>query len=125
MIEKIYNPKLIESKWNDCWSKCECFKVIDLEKINAKHCFCIMLPPPNITGNLHMGHAFQHTMMDVLIRFNKMQGKEVLWQAGLDHAGISTQMTVERQLNSKGIKRSDLTREQFVEKVWLWNNTVM
>lgn len=118
-MEKIYDPKKIESHWRDLWEKHNCFATQDAN-LNSKSAFCIMLPPPNVTGNLHMGHAFQHTIMDVLIRFNKMQGQETLWQAGMDHAGISTQMVVERQLAEQNIKRTDLSREEFVAKVWQW-----
>ncbi|HEY0767432.1 MAG TPA: valine--tRNA ligase [Steroidobacteraceae bacterium] len=82
--------------------------------------FCIMIPPPNVTGTLHMGHAFQHTLMDALTRYQRMRGRDALWQPGTDHAGIATQMVVERQLNAQGIKRTDLTREAFLERVWQW-----
>jgi len=129
-MEKIYDPKLIESKWRDFWEKNNCFKTKDFDpdvnadpNVNIEHTnksFCIMLPPPNVTGNLHMGHAFQHTIMDALIRFNRMLGKATLWQPGMDHAGISTQMVVERQLMEQNIKRTDLSREDFVAKVWQW-----
>lgn len=82
--------------------------------------FCIMLPPPNVTGSLHMGHAFQQTLMDILIRYHRMMGDRTLWQGGTDHAGIATQMMVERQLSAQGISRTSLGREGFVEKVWEW-----
>ncbi len=82
--------------------------------------YCIVIPPPNVTGSLHMGHAFQHTLMDALIRYHRMKGDRTLWQMGTDHAGISTQMLVERQLNGEGISRIDIGREAFVEKVWTW-----
>jgi valyl-tRNA synthetase len=82
--------------------------------------FCIMIPPPNVTGTLHMGHAFQHTLMDALTRYHRMRGDDVLWQPGTDHAGIATQMVVERQLEARGQKRSELSREAFVERVWEW-----
>ena len=114
-MEKIYDPKSIERKWHDFWEQQNCFTVPD-----CKEAFCIILPPPNVTGNLHMGHAFQHTIMDALIRFNRMNNKAALWQPGMDHAGISTQMVVERQLAAQNIKRTDLSREEFVAKVWQW-----
>lgn len=117
-MEKIYDPKSIESKWNNFWGGCDNFSYEDLQQT-----FCIVLPPPNVTGNLHMGHAFQHTIMDTLIRFNKMNNKTVLWQAGVDHAGISTQMVVEKKLVAENIKRTDLSREDFVNKVWEWKET--
>ena len=82
--------------------------------------FCIMIPPPNVTGTLHMGHAFQHTLMDALTRYQRMRGRAALWQPGTDHAGIATQMVVERQLNAQGVRRTDLTREAFLERVWQW-----
>ena len=120
-MEKIYDPKSTESKWNNFLDENNCFAVNnDSNKASDNSFFCIMLPPPNVTGNLHMGHAFQHTMMDVLVRFNIMQGKKVLWQPGLDHAGISTQMVVEKQLAAQNVKRTDLSREEFVGKVWEW-----
>jgi valyl-tRNA synthetase len=82
--------------------------------------YSIAIPPPNVTGTLHMGHAFQHTLMDMLTRYHRMRGDETLWQSGTDHAGIATQMVVERQLNAQGIKRTDLSRDDFVERVWKW-----
>ncbi len=85
--------------------------------------YCIMIPPPNVTGSLHMGHAFQHTIMDTLIRYRRMKGDRTLWQMGTDHAGISTQMLVERQLNASGQTKEALGRDGFVEKVWEWKNT--
>ncbi|MGD0466176.1 MAG: valine--tRNA ligase [Gammaproteobacteria bacterium] len=114
-MEKIYDPKSIERKWYNFWGRQNCFTVPEVAEA-----FCIMLPPPNVTGNLHMGHAFQHTIMDALIRFNRMQNKAALWQSGMDHAGISTQMVVEKQLAAQNIKRTDLSREEFVAKVWQW-----
>ncbi|MCB1684487.1 MAG: class I tRNA ligase family protein, partial [Pseudomonadales bacterium] len=82
--------------------------------------YCIVIPPPNVTGSLHMGHAFQHTLMDALIRYHRMKGDRTLWQMGTDHAGISTQMLVERQLNARQISRHEIGREAFTEKVWEW-----
>ena len=82
--------------------------------------FCIMIPPPNVTGTLHMGHAFNHTLMDTLTRYHRMRGDDTLWQPGTDHAGIATQMVVERQLEAQGIKRTELGREAFLERVWRW-----
>src|SRR5262245_43898725 len=85
--------------------------------------YCIMIPPPNVTGNLHMGHAFEHTIMDTLIRHARMTGKRTLWQMGTDHAGIATQMLVERQLAAEGTSKRELGREQFLERVWQWKRT--
>ncbi len=117
-MEKTYQPKNIESKWYQQWENNQYFSG---EK-TGKETYCIMIPPPNVTGNLHMGHGFQHTLMDTLIRFQRMQGKNVHWQVGTDHAGISTQMVVERQLSSEGLKRHDLGREAFIEKIWEWKH---
>jgi len=86
----------------------------------ADEAYCIMIPPPNVTGSLHMGHAFQDTIMDVLTRYHRMKGKQTLWQVGTDHAGIATQMVVERRLANEGISRHDLGREKFTDKVWEW-----
>ena len=82
--------------------------------------FCIQLPPPNVTGTLHMGHAFQHTLMDLMIRYHRMRGDNTLWQVGTDHAGIATQIVVEQQLKAEGKSRHELGRAAFVERVWAW-----
>lgn len=110
-----YRPQEIESKHYQRWEQANWFKPAD-----DGDAYCIMIPPPNVTGTLHMGHAFQDTIMDALTRFQRMQGKSALWQVGMDHAGIATQMVVERQLNAKGQTRHDLGREAFVSKVWDW-----
>ncbi|WP_223787091.1 valine--tRNA ligase [Marinicella meishanensis] len=115
MIEK-YDPSLIESKWYQHWEQQGYFKANQ----QGTGSYCIMIPPPNVTGTLHMGHAFQDTIMDTLIRYHRMQGKNTLWQPGTDHAGIATQMVVERQLNAQGTSRVELGREAFVDKVWEW-----
>jgi valyl-tRNA synthetase len=112
-----YVPKDVEAKWTAYWHE---NKVFGLDINPDKPRFSIALPPPNITGNLHMGHALNGTIQDVLIRLKRMQGYNVLWQAGTDHAGIGTQMVVERQLKKEGINRRDLGREKFVDKVWQW-----
>jgi len=116
-MEKIYDPKTIESHWTSFWGKEGFFKA-DIH--SSKPTYTIMLPPPNVTGRLHMGHGFQQTLMDALIRYHHMLGNNTLWQSGTDHAGISTQMVVERQLLSEGKSRHDLGRETFVKKVWEW-----
>ena len=116
-LAKSFEPQDIESRWYQQWESAGYFKPSG----NAtKPAYCIMLPPPNVTGTLHMGHAFQHTLMDALIRLHRMQGDNTLWQPGTDHAGIATQIVVERQLDAKGVSRHDLGREQFLEKVWEW-----
>lgn len=116
-LAKAYSPSEIESKWYAVWEKHGYFKP-SMDK-NAPS-YCIQLPPPNVTGTLHMGHAFQQTIMDALIRYHRMKGYNTLWQPGTDHAGIATQIVVERQLDQKGISRHDLGREEFVKKVWEW-----
>ncbi|MDF2939366.1 MAG: valine--tRNA ligase [Gammaproteobacteria bacterium] len=114
-MEKTYSPKDIESSLYQSWEQAGYFTPSG----NGLP-FSIMLPPPNVTGSLHMGHGFQQTLMDILIRYHRMQGDNTLWQPGTDHAGIATQMVVENQLYEKGQSRYDLGREAFVEKVWEW-----
>lgn len=111
-----YDPSALEQKWYDIWEKNGYFKpTLDKEKS-----FSIVLPPPNVTGSLHMGHGFNNAVMDALTRYHRMQGYNTLWQGGTDHAGIATQMVVERQLGLQNISRHDLGREKFLEKVWQW-----
>jgi valyl-tRNA synthetase len=114
-MDKSYAPAAIEKHWYETWEKAGYFSPSD-----DGDPFCIMLPPPNVTGRLHMGHAFQDTIMDVLTRFNRMRGRSALWQPGMDHAGIATQMVVERQLAEEGVSRHDLGRSAFVDAVWDW-----
>ncbi|GAA5187622.1 valine--tRNA ligase [Acinetobacter kookii] len=114
-IATTYDPTEIEKKWYQTWEERGYFK--PSEKGES---FCIMIPPPNVTGSLHMGHGFNNAIMDALTRYNRMSGKNTLWQPGTDHAGIATQMVVERQLGAEGISRHDLGREKFIEKVWEW-----
>jgi len=117
-MEKTYNFTTIESHWYQTWESRGYFR-----PAGRGVSYCIMLPPPNVTGSLHMGHAFQQTLMDVLIRYHRMQGHNTLWQCGTDHAGIATQMVVERQLEARGKHRLDLGREQFLKAVWDWKET--
>ncbi len=117
-MEKTYNPEQIESKYRSLWEGENLFSS-DLNS-TSKNAYCIMLPPPNVTGSLHMGHAFQHTIMDILTRYHRGKGEQTLWQPGTDHAGIATQMVVERQLAAKDITRHDVGREKFIEKIWDW-----
>jgi len=117
-MEKTYNPQAIEADWYRTWEEKGWFS----PKPNETS-YCIMLPPPNVTGSLHMGHAFQQTLMDILIRYHRMLGEETLWQCGTDHAGIATQMVVERQLGLQGKTRHDLGREEFVRAVREWKQT--
>jgi valyl-tRNA synthetase len=114
-MQKTYNPEDIEGEIYADWERLGCFA-----PSGSGEPYCIMLPPPNVTGTLHMGHAFQDTIMDALTRLHRMRGQNTLWQPGTDHAGIATQMVVERQLNAAGHNRRDLGREAFVERVWQW-----
>ena len=117
-LEKSFNPSSIESKWYSYWEQKGYYQCgLDDEK---KDNFSILLPPPNVTGTLHMGHGFNQTLMDSLTRYYRMKGSNTLWQPGTDHAGIATQIVVERQLDQKNISRHDLGREKFIEKVWEW-----
>jgi valyl-tRNA synthetase len=114
-LDKTYSPHAIEQTWYQRWEKAGHFK-----PSGQGQPYCIMIPPPNVTGSLHMGHAFQDTIMDALIRYHRMRGDNTLWQAGTDHAGIATQMVVERQLNAQGKTRHDVGRDAFIEQVWKW-----
>ena len=114
-MEKSYNPHAIEENWYRTWEENGYFK-----PRGGEDAYCIMLPPPNVTGSLHMGHAFQDTIMDALTRWQRMKGADTLWQPGTDHAGIATQMVVERQLLSAGKSRHDLGRDKFIDAVWDW-----
>ncbi len=117
-LAKSFDPKDIESRWYPTWENADYFKAgLDSSK---QENFCILLPPPNVTGTLHMGHGFNQTLMDALTRYHRMKGDNTLWQPGTDHAGIATQIVVERQLDAQGISRHDLGREKFIEKVWEW-----
>ncbi|HQT33108.1 MAG TPA: valine--tRNA ligase [Thiobacillus sp.] len=116
-LAKSFEPADIEKRWYAQWESAGYFKAGEAPDADA---YCIMLPPPNVTGTLHMGHAFQHTLMDALTRYHRMAGDNTLWQPGTDHAGIATQIVVERQLDAQGVSRHDLGREKFLEKVWEW-----
>ncbi|MBB6091437.1 valyl-tRNA synthetase [Povalibacter uvarum] len=117
-MEKTYTPRDIEQRIYERWEENGWFA--PRESGGTGKSYCIMIPPPNVTGTLHMGHAFQHTLMDALTRLHRMEGDKTLWQPGTDHAGIATQMVVERQLNAEGIHRRDIGRDAFVERVWQW-----
>ena len=114
-MDKTYQPHAIETSWYNTWESENYFA-----PQGAGEPYTIMIPPPNVTGSLHMGHGFNNAIMDALIRFRRMQGRDTLWQPGTDHAGIATQMLVERQLEAKGQNRHDLGREQFLDKIWEW-----
>ena len=117
MLNKTYNPKEIESRWYEASEAAGAFAC---DPQSDKTPYTIMMPPPNVTGSLHMGHALTFTLQDVLIRYHRMRGYDALWQPGMDHAGIATQMVVERKLAAEGINRRDLGRDKFVEKIWEW-----
>ena len=116
-LAKSFEPLEIEKRWRDTWEKNGYFRATLDE---SKPSFSIQLPPPNVTGTLHMGHAFNQTIMDGLIRYHRMKGFNTAWIPGTDHAGIATQIVVERQLDAQKISRHDLGREKFLEKVWEW-----
>ena len=116
-LAKAFDPHGIESRWYPFWESKGYFKAgFD----PARQSFSIQLPPPNVTGTLHMGHAYQQTLMDILTRYHRMKGYNVLWQPGTDHAGIATQMVVERQLEAESTSRRAMGREAFVKRVWEW-----
>ena len=120
-LAKSFEPAEIERRWYPIWESRGYFAAgLDTAKTPAKDSFCILLPPPNVTGTLHMGHGFNQAIMDSLTRYHRMRGDNTLWQPGTDHAGIATQIVVERQLDAQGISRRDLGREKFLEKVWEW-----
>jgi len=114
-MDKAYSPQDIEQRIYERWERDGCFTIT-----GRGRAYSIVIPPPNVTGTLHMGHAFQDTIMDALTRYHRMLGEDALWQPGTDHAGIATQMVVERQLNAAGLTRHDLGRDRFVERVWQW-----
>ena len=115
-MKKTYNPKNLEKKWYRFWEKSGFFK----PTYKSKKTFSIMIPPPNVTGSLHMGHGFQNTLMDIMTRLKRMQQYDVLWQVGTDHAGIATQLVVERKLESEGKTRESLGRSKFEKEIWKW-----
>ena len=114
-MDKTYDPHQVEKRWYERWERDGNFV-----PGAGDEPYCIMIPPPNVTGTLHMGHAFQDTIMDALIRYHRMNGRRTLWQPGTDHAGIATQMVVERQINAEGLTRQTLGRNAFVERIWKW-----
>lgn len=114
-MDKTYTPTDIEQRWYNTWEEKGYFSAKQ-----EGESFCIMIPPPNVTGSLHMGHAFQDTIMDALTRYHRMKGESTLWQPGTDHAGIATQMVVERLINKEGKTRHDYGREEFIKRIWEW-----
>ncbi len=119
MMPKGYEPKDVEDKWYTYWEENGLFRADDR---SDKEPFCIVIPPPNVTGSLHMGHALNNTLQDILCRYKRMKGYNVLWQPGTDHAGIATQNVVEKDLNSKGTDRHKIGRDKFIELVWEWRD---
>ncbi|HUC47462.1 MAG TPA: class I tRNA ligase family protein, partial [Hyphomicrobiaceae bacterium] len=120
MLEKTYHPTDIEARIYEAWIKAQAFKAGRPERASAEP-YAIVIPPPNVTGSLHMGHALNNTLQDVLCRFERMRGKDVLWQPGTDHAGIATQLVVERQMMERQEPgRHQIGRDKFIEKVWKW-----
>lgn len=116
-MEKTYDPHAIEQNWYQHWEKSGYFSPVENRESDR---YCIMIPPPNVTGSLHMGHGFNNAIMDTLIRYHRMSGDKTLWQAGSDHAGIATQMVVERQMEAEGLSRHDLGREKLIDRIWDW-----
>ncbi|MFN8912811.1 MAG: class I tRNA ligase family protein, partial [Betaproteobacteria bacterium] len=116
-LAKAFEPAAIEARWAPLW---EARGYYAAGTTPGRPSFCIQLPPPNVTGVLHMGHAFNQTIMDALTRYHRMRGFNTLWVPGVDHAGIATQIVVERQLQQQGVSRHDLGRMQFQERVWAW-----
>jgi len=119
-LPKAYDPGAIEARWADYWVREKLFHVETPPAGSPTATFTLTLPPPNVTGNLHMGHMLEHTEIDIIIRWKRMQGIPTLWLPGTDHAGIATQLMVERKLASEGLNRRDMTREAFVARVWDW-----
>src|SRR3989442_10528242 len=119
-LPKAYEPGAIEARWAEYWVKERLFSVPTPPEGDPRPVFTLLLPPPNVTGRLHMGHMLNQTQMDIIVRWDRMRGFVTLWLPGTDHAGIATQMMVERQLASEGKKRSELGREKFIERVWEW-----
>ena len=114
-----YDPSQVEQKLYTWWEENKYFKAEDQ---STKPPFCIILPPPNVTGTLHIGHALDHSIQDCLVRWKRMSGFNTLWLPGTDNAGIATQNVVEKQLGKEGLKRKELGREKFLEKVWEWKD---
>jgi len=118
-LEKIYDPKIVEEKWYKVWEESGYFKA---DNKSQERPYSIVIPPPNVTGSLHMGHALNNTLQDILSRYKRMQGYDVLWLPGMDHAGIATQNVVEKMLHKEGLTRDDVGREAFIERVWKWKD---
>ncbi len=123
MMDKTFDPAAVEARIAEPWERSKAFKAGRPDRREAAP-YTIVIPPPNVTGSLHMGHALNNTLQDILCRFERMRGRDVLWQPGMDHAGIATQMVVERQLMEQQIHRRQLGREEFVRRVWEWKESL-
>jgi len=119
MIDKTYQPSEVEGRIYRTWEEAGAFRAGRPERAGAQP-YSIVIPPPNVTGSLHMGHALNNTLQDILCRFERMRGRDVLWQPGTDHAGIATQLIVERQLAERQMSRVGLGREKFLAEIWKW-----
>ena len=119
-LDKTYDPKAVEARWTQVWNERGYFRA---SPSHPGQPYCIVIPPPNVTGSLHLGHALNHSLQDILIRWRRMQGHNTLWLPGTDHAGIATQNVVEKQLLAEGLSREALGRERFIERVWRWKAT--
>ena len=117
MLDKTYRPDAVEPRHYAAWERAACFAA---DPRSSKRPYTIMMPPPNVTGSLHMGHALTFTLQDILIRYERMRGRDALWQPGTDHAGIATEIVVTNQLAERQIDKHELGRERFVERVWEW-----
>ena len=121
MLDKTYTPKDVEARTYEMWENSGAFACGQKrDGGESQDAYTIVIPPPNVTGSLHMGHALNNTLQDIMIRYNRMLGKDTLWQPGTDHAGIATQMVVERQMEAEGLTRHDLGRDKIIERVWTW-----
>src|SRR5258708_3508699 len=120
-IEKIYEPQRFEPQWAERWVSEQLFRVEARPRSETSEpYFSLVIPPPNVTGSLHMGHMFEHSIIDALVRWHRMRGENTLWLPGTDHAGIATELMVDRQLAQEGIQKRDLGRDKFIERAWQW-----
>src|SRR3954464_12003630 len=117
VLEKTYRPETVETRQYEAWERSGAFAA---DPNGGKRPYTIMMPPPNVTGSLHMGHALTFTLQDILIRFERMRGRDALWQPGTDHAGIATEIVVSNQLAERQISKYELGRDKFIERVWEW-----
>ena len=121
-MEKRFDPASYETRWQAWWEEQDLFRCPEDPDGQGPSPYCVLIPPPNVTGKLHMGHALQSTLQDLVTRWRRMRGDNALWLPGTDHAGIATQLMVERQLEREGTSRLELGREKFLERVWAWKN---